>query len=164
MGQSYKKSIQDALVAGLAILMAGCAGPAQPATTETPANPATTQTPPIQSSPQRPPNNSQPGGNADKRYVIARELAGLLRVSDVRLTRGPDGYLKVQVNLQNLTEAPQQFSYRVDWFNEYGDRLHFGTEDFTSWMLLPRETSTFAVTAPSPTASDCGIAIVPLVK
>jgi hypothetical protein len=157
MGQSYKKWMQGALAGALTAWVAGCAAPTDTTTREAPAPPANTQATPVQSPPQRP-------SAADKRFVIAPELLGVLHVVRVLLDNQPGAYLKIQVTVQNLTDARQQFRYRVDWFNNYGDRLQFGIESFTPWMLMPHEISSIAVTAPSPTAADCGIAFVPAVK
>ena len=77
----------------------------------------------------------------------------------------PSGaYLKIQVNVQNMTAAPQQFLYRIDWFDRDGGRLPLGADNFMPWMLLPGEVSSIAATAPVPIAVDFGIAFVPNVK
>jgi hypothetical protein len=162
MGQLYKKWVRPTLLVGwIVVLTAGCGTPSHSPSPQAPtASPAGPQAPQVQFSP----NNPLSGGNPDKRYVIAPELLNIIRVADVRLSKSDDGYLKIQVNVQNLTDTRQQFRYRIDWFNSYGDRLKIGDEQFTLWMLMPRETSVIAVTAPSPTAADCGIAFIPIVK
>jgi uncharacterized protein YcfL len=158
MGQSYKKWMQGALAAGVAALAAGCAAPANTTTTatQTPANPTTTPAPQIQTSPQRP-------SAADKRFIIAPELLSVLHVVRVLLDNHPGTYLKIEVTVQNMTDAPQKFSYRIDWFDKEGERLPLGADNIP-WTLLPREVSSVAATAPAPTAADFGIAFVPTVK
>jgi uncharacterized protein YcfL len=80
------------------------------------------------------------------------------------LDNPPGAYLKIQVTLQNTSDSPQQFSYHLDWFDKDGKRLPMGAGDFIPWMLLPREISSIAATAPSPLAADFGIAFVPTTK
>jgi uncharacterized protein YcfL len=143
MGQSYKKWARPALIAGWVLLAAGCAAPAPGTKTE-----------PLQV--QQPPQS-------DKRFVIAPELLNILRVVRVRLS-DRQGYLNIQVLVQNITGAPQHFSYHIDWFDKDGVRLPLGSENFIPWMLMPREVSPIAVTAPSPTAADFGIAFIPSVQ
>jgi uncharacterized protein YcfL len=80
------------------------------------------------------------------------------------LVNPPGAYLKIQLNVQNMTDAPQQFSYRIVWFDKDGERLPLGADNFIQWMLLPREVSSIAATSPSPTAADFGIAFIPTIK
>jgi uncharacterized protein YcfL len=76
----------------------------------------------------------------------------------------PSGrFLNIQVNVQNLTDAPQQFSYRIEWFDSDGERLPVAGGEFP-WMLRPREVLPIAATAPTPAAADFGIAFLPAIK
>ena len=82
----------------------------------------------------------------------------------MRLNRPPGAYLKIQVTVQNMTATPQQFSYRIEWFDQDGAGLPLVGEEFIPWMLLPHEVASLAATAPMPMAADFGIAFVPTVK
>jgi uncharacterized protein YcfL len=82
-------------------------------------------------------------------------------VVNVRLTNPPGGFLKIQVNVRNKTESPQRFRYRIEWFDQDGTRLPLADGGFVPWMLLPRETSSIAVTAPARDAADFEVAFVP---
>jgi hypothetical protein len=157
MGQSYKRWAWPALIAGWVVFAGGCAAPTNNTPAAAPATAAPGNKAPT-AAPARPP---QRPAVSDKRFIIAPELLGILHVVSVSLANPPGSYLKIQVNVQNMTDAPQQFRYRIDWFDQDGGRLPVGADDFIPWMLLPREVSSIAVTAPAPMAADFGIAFVP---
>jgi hypothetical protein len=98
---------------------------------------------------------------SDKRFIISPKLEGILQVVSVGSNRREGGLLKIQVNVQNLTAAPQQFRYRIEWFDQDGSPLPLTGDEFMPWSLLPRELSSIAVTAPAAAAADFGIAFVP---
>jgi hypothetical protein len=171
MGQSYKKWTRWTLLAAWVVLAGGCAAPAHTVGTASPTKPPTQHQsdpdkqfisgaavgPGASITPQRP-------SVGDKRFVIAPELLGVLHVVRVLLDNPPGTYLKIEVTVQNMSDARQQFSYRIDWFGKDGERLPLGAGDSIPWMLLPREVSSIAATAPSPMAADFGIAFVPTTK
>jgi len=156
MGPSFKKWAQAALIAGWVVLAGGCAAPANTSQTVAPAKMART------TAPEQP--SAQLQSASDKRFIIAPELQGVLKVLSVSLTNSPGTYLKIQFNLTNLTDTIQQFSYRIDWFDKDGSRLLSGSDNFIPWMLMPHEFSSIAATAPAPMAADFGIALVPTAK
>jgi hypothetical protein len=139
--------LKAALLASCILLIGGCAGPAAPS------NPAPSA------------RAAQPGPAADdKRFIVAPELEHVLHVVNVRLNHPSDAYLKIQVTVQNMTDARQRFLYRIDWFDADGLSLPLQSGEFIPWMLLPREVAAISVAAPLPTAADFGIAFVPAVK
>jgi len=129
-------------------LTVGCAGPSA----RSGLSPAERPQPPRQAPARQP--------AADKRFIIAPELSKILHVVSVLLNNAPGAYLKIQVTLENMTEAPQTFRYRLEWFDQDGVRLPLAGQEFIPWMLLPHEVSSIAATAPSPAAADFGIAFV----
>jgi hypothetical protein len=155
-------------------LAGGCAAPANTTSTATTAAP---EQPPPQS-PSAPDKQSSNGATVgtgasitpqrpsagDKRFVIAPELLGVLHVVRVLLDNPPGTYLKIEVTVENMSDARQQFSYRIDWFDKDGERLPLEAGDPIPWMLLPREVSSIAATAPTPMAADFGIAFIPMSK
>jgi hypothetical protein len=147
MGPSYKRWTRTALIVGWVVWEGGCAAPPN---TSVPA--AHTQPPP-----QRQPAS-------EVRFIISPELLSVLHVVSVSLGNPPGAFLKIQVNVQNMTDALQRFSYRIDWFDKDGERLLLGSDNFVPWVLLPHEVSVIAATAPSPTAADFGIAFVPAAR
>ena len=134
-------------MAGWLALAGGCAAPAVPTAPATPQTPA----PP-------PPSNQS---SADRRYVLSPGLEPVIRVLNVRLIHPPRDFLKIQVNVQNKTETPQRFRYRIEWFDADGERLPLPGGELRLWTLLPHEMSSIAVTAPAHAATDFEIAFVP---
>jgi uncharacterized protein YcfL len=98
---------------------------------------------------------------ADQRFVVAPELELIIHVVSVRLMHPPGEFLKIQINVRNKTEAPQRFRYRIEWFDADGLPLPLPEGELRPWMLLPREMSSIAVTAPGHAAVDFEIAFVP---
>ena len=86
--------------------------------------------------------------------VIDPALAHAIQIVAIKSTTGPEGYLKIQLNVQNLTDSPKRFSYRIDWFDREGLELPLAASVSLPWMLLSRETSFLAATAPTPAAKD----------
>ena len=156
MGRLYKRWARTALISGWVVLAGGCATPTPKASPAAPAQPA--------AQPAVQPPSQRESVSPDTRYIIVPSLEHALHVVSVSLINRPGAFLKIQVNVQNLTEAPQRFRYRIDWFNQDGARLPLAGPEYISWMLLPREASSIAATAPAPAAADFEIAFVPDVK
>jgi hypothetical protein len=171
MGPLSNRWTQPTLLAGWIILANGCATPPNTSASAPPAQPPPQQPgAPEQQSVKSPAASAgqsiapQRPSAADKRFIVAPELQGVLHVVRVILDNPPGAYLKIQVTLQNTSDAPQQFSYHIDWFDKDGERLPLGAGDFIPWMLMPHEVSSIAATAPSPLAADFGIAFIPSLK
>jgi uncharacterized protein YcfL len=147
MGRLSKIWILPVLAAGWLVWAGGCSGPSR-GTVASPSPPT-----------GRPPQNA--AASEDKRFVIAPELEQILRVISVRLINPPGAYLKIQVNVQNITDKRQKFNYRIEWFDADGARMPVEAEEPSPWMLRPHEESSIVATAPTPAAADFGIAFVP---
>lgn len=114
-------------------------GPQQPA-----------QTPP--SGNRYPPAPTAPV--SDKRITIDPALEKVIRIVRINTSLSPEGYLKLQLNVHNLTDAPVHFGYRVDWVDQEGQILPmFGVGEL-KWDLLAGETSFLAMTAPTVDVKD----------
>ena len=90
----------------------------------------------------------------DKRVVIDPALENVIQIVGVKSTLGTEGFLKIQVDVQSLIDSSKQFSYRIDWFDRNGQELPMAASAPMPWMLLSRETSFLAATAPTPAARD----------
>jgi uncharacterized protein YcfL len=90
----------------------------------------------------------------DKRVVIDPALERVIHIVGISSTPGSGGYLKIQLNVQNMTDSPRQFSYRIDWFDRDGLDLPLAASALMPWTLLSHETSFLAATAPTPAAKD----------
>jgi uncharacterized protein YcfL len=89
----------------------------------------------------------------DKRVTVDPALRGILRVIQVRDMPATQGYLKIQVDVQNLSSAAKTIIYQVDWLDKDGDSLGIAMDE-PPCTLFPNETLPLAVTAPAPTARD----------
>jgi uncharacterized protein YcfL len=90
----------------------------------------------------------------DKHVVIDPTLRGVIRVVGVKSITGPDGFLKVQVNVQSLLNSGREIQYRITWFDANGTELPMAGSSLMTWMFLPHETSFLAAAAPTPSARD----------
>jgi uncharacterized protein YcfL len=114
-----------------------------------------TRVEPVQPShPATPQPAAQPRTVTDKRVVMDPALGHAIHIVGIKSATGPEGYLKIQLNVQNLTDSPRQFSYRIVWFDRDGQELPLAALAPLPWTLLSRETSLLAATAPTPAAKD----------
>jgi hypothetical protein len=95
----------------------------------------------------------------DKRVTIVPPLNNIIRLVRIKSIMGDDNFLKIQLNVQNLTSIPQTFSYRIDWLDENGTTLPITGTSLT-WTLLSQETSFLAATAPTHEAKDFHVTFV----
>jgi uncharacterized protein YcfL len=128
--------------AALVVILPGCAAPAQ-----TRLDPLLSGSP-VAATPASP----------DKRVFIAPELQELVKLRRVIFYTTRSGFLKIQVDLQNLSAAPLRFNYRIFWYDKEGSALPNADTDAIPWMLLGKETSSIAVTAPTESAVDFSVA------
>jgi len=103
---------------------------------------------------------AQPLPARDTRVIIDSALDRTLRVLNVIASTGRDGLLKIQVDVQNITDSPRWFSYRVEWFDANGALMPMASGGSLPWMLLAGETSSIVATAPAVTAKDFGVAFL----
>lgn len=100
--------------------------------------------------------NSSP---QDKHALIAPSLQGSLKVTRVVTSIGTRGYLKIQLDLENVAERTVHFNYRIEWYDSDGTRLPL-VSTVTPWMLRAHEKAPIAITAPTPAAKDFEVAFL----
>jgi uncharacterized protein YcfL len=113
------------------LVLAGCASPAP-----RPAEPA-----------------QAAGKPPDKRVTVDPALRGILQIIEVRDMPATQGYLKFQVDVQNLSSSAKTIIYEVDWLDQDGVSLGIAMEA-PPCTLFPKETLPLALTAPAPSARD----------
>ena len=123
--------MKPALLALALVVLAGCASPAPH-----PAAPA-----------------PDAGKIPDKRVSVDPALRGILQVMEVRDMPATQGYLKFQVDVQNLSSSAKTIIYEVDWLDQDGVSLGIAMEA-PPCTLFPKETLPLALTAPAPSARD----------
>jgi uncharacterized protein YcfL len=146
--------VQTVLLWSAISLAAGCASNA-------PAPRAAPSAQPVE--PSRPVAHESDPAN-DTRVILDKSLDRALRVLGVKSSTGPDGLLKIQVIVRNISDATRSFTYRIEWFDVNGALLPMASDDSLPWMLLAGETSSFVATAPAVTAKDFGVAFLPEAK
>lgn len=97
----------------------------------------------------------------DNRVIIDPALAHTIRLVKIASSTSRDGYLKVQLNIQNMTGSYKQFRYRVDWIGEDGLSLPMAESVPMEWTLLKQETSFLALTSPTPAARSFRVVFAP---
>jgi len=95
----------------------------------------------------------------DRRVVIDPALEHSIRLVGVH-TSSAGSFLKVQLDVQNLTGSIQSFNYQIEWFDQYQAPLPMADSAVLSWMLLGHETSFLANTAPTPAARDFRVTFI----
>jgi uncharacterized protein YcfL len=132
----------------------GCASSVNTSNSFKTSQPSPPPAPPPLQQPARPAAPPAPAPATDKRVVIDPSLAQALHAVKVQSSLGAEGYLKVQVDVENRSEAPLRFSYSMEWLDGNGAVLPLAGNGFLDWMLRAHETSSIGVTAPTPTAKD----------
>jgi len=103
------------------------------------------------------------GSLPDKRVTVDPALRGVIRIKNVRDMPATQGYIKFQVDIENLASAAKTIVYQVDWLD--GDGLSLGISmDEPPCTLFPHETVPLAISAPVPTAKDFHLTFRPRVK
>ena len=97
---------------------------------------------------------------ADKRVITDHTLNRIARIVGVNETTGPGGFIKIQVELVNMTTDPQSFSYKFEWFDQNGMRVDTPTSTFIPRQLEARETIVISSVAPSPNAKDFQLKLI----
>ncbi len=103
------------------------------------------------------------GSLPDKRVTVDPALSGIIRVKQVRDMAATQGYLKFQVDVENLGSAAKTIIYQVDWLDQNGLSLGI-IMDEPPCTLFPHETVPLAISAPVPTAKDFHLTFRPRVQ
>lgn len=104
--------------------------------------------------PRSAPSQTEGKTVSDKRVAIDPALEKVIRIVGIKSSAGADGYLKIQLNVQNQTSSPKEFTYQIDWFDQDGMALPMAASAPLAWTLLSHETSFLAAAAPTPAAKD----------
>ncbi len=90
----------------------------------------------------------------DKHVVIDPSMDHVIKIVRITSKVSPEGYLKIQLNVQNQTGSLKHFRYRIDWYDQEGFGLPLASTSAMDWTLLSHETSFLAATAPTPAAKN----------
>lgn len=90
----------------------------------------------------------------DKRIITDASLNRRMRVLGVNTITTPAGFLKIQIEVQNLTGSLKACTYRIEWFDEHAMIIQSATATALPLTLEGRETKSVTALAPTPTAKD----------
>jgi len=90
----------------------------------------------------------------DERVLTDQTLNNIVRIVGVNTATGAEGFLKVQVQVQNLKRKAYAFTYRVEWFDENGMIIDLPTAVARPRTIEGQEQIVITATAPTPRAKD----------
>jgi uncharacterized protein YcfL len=91
---------------------------------------------------------------SDQRVITDRNLAKKVSIVGVNQVMTPGGFLKVQIELLNLTRSPQRFSYRFEWFDANGMLLNSAAAPTFPDQIDGGEDKFISGQAPTPSCKD----------
>lgn len=90
----------------------------------------------------------------DKRVITDASLNRRMRVLGINSITTPAGFLKIQIEVQNLTSSLKSCTYRIEWFDEHAMIINSATATALPLSLEGRETKSVTALAPTPMAKD----------
>jgi len=97
----------------------------------------------------------------DKRVVTDPDLDNVAHIIGVYTSTGPEGFLRVELQVQNLMHAPRSFTYRFEWKDQNGMTIDLPTSTTIPVTLQGRETTALVTMAPTPLAKDFRVTFFP---
>jgi len=91
---------------------------------------------------------------SDQRVLTDQTLNNIVRIIGVNTATGVEGFLKVQVQVENRTRKARSFTYQVEWFDENGMIIDSPTRVAMPRTIEAREVMAITATAPTPRAKD----------
>ena len=96
----------------------------------------------------------------DKRVITDTGLYGRVRVVGINTSTVSTGFLKIQVEVQNLSSSLQSFAYRVEWIDASGMALSTPASAWIDRQIQGGETLSLTGIAPTETAKDFRIKFI----
>ena len=97
---------------------------------------------------------------ADKRVITDSGLYGKVRILGVNTATVSTGFLKIQVEVENLSSSQAAFAYRIEWFDANGMILDTPTSVWIDRHIQGGETLSITGIAPTETAKDFRIKFI----
>jgi len=91
---------------------------------------------------------------SDQRVLTDQTLNNIVRIIGLNTATGAEGFLKIQVQVENLTRKARSFTYRVEWYDENGMLIDLPTAVARPRTIEGREVLVITATAPTPRAKD----------
>ena len=97
---------------------------------------------------------------SDKRIITDTGVYGSVRPVGINVATVSTGFLKIQVEVQNLSSSAQGFAYRIEWFDANGMIVHTPTSVWIDRQIQGGETLALTGIAPTETAKDFRIKFI----
>lgn len=91
---------------------------------------------------------------SDKRVLTDQTLNNVVRIIGLNTATGDEGFLKIQVQVENRTGRASAFTYQVEWFDENGMIIDSPIRVARPRTIEAREVLAITATAPTPRAKD----------
>lgn len=96
----------------------------------------------------------------DKRVIIDPSLGGAVRVVAVYTSGGAQGFLRVELRVQNQAGAPTSFTYQFEWKDQNGATIDLSAPTIPM-TLQGRETAPLVAMGPTPLTKDFQVFFYP---
>jgi uncharacterized protein YcfL len=90
----------------------------------------------------------------DERAITDASLNRKVNIVGVNTSISPDGFLRVQVELQNHTSSLQRFMYRFEWFDANGMQVNNVLSASIPDQIEGQEDKSISCIAPNPSCRD----------
>jgi len=97
---------------------------------------------------------------SDKRVITDTGLYGRVRPIGINVATVSTGFLKIQLEVQNLSSSAQAFAYRVEWFDANGMIVETSLSVWIDRRIQGGETLSLTALAPNVTAKDFRIKMI----
>jgi len=97
---------------------------------------------------------------SDKRVITDTGLYGRVRPIGINVATVSTGFLKIQLEVQNLSSSAQAFAYRVEWFDANGMIVETPLSIWIDRRIQGGETLSITALAPNVTAKDFRIKMI----
>ncbi len=97
---------------------------------------------------------------SDKRVITDTGLYGSVRPVGINVATISTGFLKIQIEVQNLSSSPALFAYRIEWFDANGMIVHTPVTTWIDRQIQGGETLSLTGIAPTETAKDFRIKFI----
>jgi len=91
---------------------------------------------------------------SDRRVLTDPSLNRKVRIVGLNTASGPEGFLKVQVEVVNVTSRVHSFTYQIEWFDENGIIIQLPSATSLPRSIEGWESLMLTATAPTPRAKD----------
>jgi uncharacterized protein YcfL len=91
---------------------------------------------------------------SDQRVLTDQTLNNIVRITGVNTSTGQEGFLKIQVQVENRTRKARSFTYQVEWYDENGMIIESPINVARPRTIEAREVVAITAIAPTPRAKD----------